>query len=128
MPLIKKIILFSFLIFIAGCSYPESEKSRISSPDQKLDVVVTNVESNATVATPTRIYIVPSGKNTEHEKPILNADNFKIKSIKWVGPKQLFIAFYSGRIFYYANTWNSKEIDNFQHEIRIFLLDTNTPQ
>jgi hypothetical protein len=125
---LRKILVFSLFIVLAGCSYSESEKTRISSPDHKVDVVTTDIGTDATVATPTRIYIVPVGDKIKGEKPILIADQFKIKSIKWVGPKQLIISFYSGRIFQYENVWNSKDVDNFQHEIRVFLLDTNTPQ
>jgi hypothetical protein len=124
-----KTTLLIFAIFtLSNCGKPlEEEISRIKSPDGVVDVVVTEVKAGATAATPTKIYIVEAGSNFSDKNFILLADRFEIKSIDWIEPKRLEVSFYSGRIFEYSNFWQSRDVQDFQYVVQIYLTDINAP-
>jgi hypothetical protein len=127
----EKTTLLIFVTFALNNCAPapdEEEKSRIKSPDSIVDVVVTEVKAGATAANPTKIYIVPTGAKFSGENFVLLADRFEIETVEWVGPKQLGISFHSGRIFEYSNFWQSRDVQNFQYIVQIYLTDTNTPR
>jgi hypothetical protein len=114
-------------LLTGGCDSPVlKELNRFTSPDKVVDVVVATRETDATAASSTELYIVPVGKEPSGT-PLLIADNVKDLNPEWVAPKILIISLSSGRIFQYANFWQSKAVDDFRYVVQIYLHDARSP-
>lgn len=92
------------------------------SPDKLVDAVLVEVETSALDATPTKLFLVPSGKDWRDHSPILKGDYFEELKIVWSRPSLLEIHYKKGRIFSFANFWGSKDVGAFRHivELRLF--------
>ncbi len=100
------------------------ELKRLPSPDGKVEAVLIRVSGNATVGFGYRVYIVlPQERidNFDDADARLIAYKADHVDIEWSGDKELSITYGEMKILHFSNFWNSKELDNFEHEIRIDL-------
>jgi hypothetical protein len=122
----KKSIIFCVLIFVAiGCS-PSSmgvkltEINRYTSPDSRVDAVIVTSDAGATTSIGHHIFIVPKGESPKDMKfSILTANHVVGLKVYWQQAKNLKITYQAARIFKFTNFWQSREIDNFQYEVKI---------
>lgn len=97
------------------------ETARISSPDQVVDAVLVVKETNATVATPLELYVVPRGAPPSNLALVLRGDHFENVSLRWTKPKFLEVQYDTLRIFTFRNFWMSREVSNFSYVVEIRL-------
>lgn len=127
--LLKYTWLFVVLLSLAGCGRPnQHEVSRVTSPDHLVDAVIAEEDTDATVATPTLLYIVPTGAKITNVDSVLLADHVENLSLSWKAPKKLVVSYSSARIFSFVNFWESKDVENFQYVVRVYLRDTSAPR
>ncbi len=109
-------------LFVLGCNSPEGrEVERQSSPDKRVDAVVVERLTDATVATPIELFLVPTGKEWKKESPVLRGDKFDGLRVTWQQPRYLEIHYKKGRIFAFSNFWSSKDVEEFKHIIELRL-------
>lgn len=95
----KLILLFC----LCGCGpMPVDEKLRRTNPAGKLDAIVVERGTDATVATPTQVFIAPKGQaippNTK-SKPVLVADHVEKAEVSWPSSGRLRIELKGGRVY-----------------------------
>lgn len=101
---------------ITGCE--DKELARQKSPDSKVDYVIFERDCGATTSKVNKIFITPSGQKVKGE-PIFVSDKSERISVSWLAPKLLAIEYQEARIYTFQNFWSSKEVENFNYEIRI---------
>ena len=78
------------------------EKVRLADPSGKLDAIVVERGTDATVASPTQVFIEPKGQvirpDTKSE-PVLIADHVEKTEVTWVTSGRVRINIKGGRIF-----------------------------
>lgn len=110
-------------ILLLGCNPPEErEIQRQVSPDKLVDVVLVERLTDATVATPTVLFLVASGKEWKGEPPILLGDKFEGLQVIWKRPRFLEVHYRKGRIFSFASFWNSRDVQNFKYDVELRLV------
>ena len=115
-------LLALMVTLLLGCNLPEGrEVERQVSPDKLVDAVLVERLTHATVATPTELFLVPSGKEWKGESPILRGDKFEGLRIVWQRPHFIEIHYRKGRIFSFASFWSSKDVQGFKHVIELRL-------
>lgn len=116
--------LIPFLaILLLGCNPPEErEIQRQVSPDRLVDAVLVERLTDATVATPTVLFLVASGHEWKGESPILVGNRFEGLQVIWKRPNFLEIHYKKGRIFSFASFWNSRDVQNFKYEVELRLV------
>lgn len=124
----KYFLLIAVVCLLAACERSTlHETMRITSPDHMVDAVIATVDTDATVATPTKLFIVPTGTKITDTESVLVADNLQNFTVSWQSSKKLVVSFSSGRVFSFTNFWESREVNNFQYVVRIYLRDNNSP-
>jgi hypothetical protein len=123
---ISKLLFILALIFSAGCNVriPAKEVHRVVSPDKLVDAVVVARETDATVLTPTELYIVATGRDWSKETPVLKGDNFSEMNISWQEPKYLEISYKKARVFNFTNFWNSSAVQDYRYVVELRLSPT----
>lgn len=115
-------ILFGFLA-LAACGNNDlcvgDEISRVSSPDKRVDAVVTKGNCGATTSYSYRVSVVQAGKTPVESDIIFLADKAERVTVSWQAPKKLVISYKEARIFKFTNFWSSKEFDNFQYIVSV---------
>jgi hypothetical protein len=93
----------ALLLYTCGCGpMPVDEKSRRTDPSGKLDAIVVERGTDATVATPTQVFIAPKGQAIPPDtksKPVLTSDHVKKAEVTWASPHRLHIELKGGRVF-----------------------------
>lgn len=124
------LILSTVAIIFFGCNgsrlCTSVEKSRTTSQDNIVDVVVIEKDCGATTPTSTHIFIVPTQENVEKFTAIFIADNTKGVKVSWIRPKKLLIEYSEARIFNFTNFWSSKKVKRFKYEVEIILGEFNS--
>ena len=91
------------LILLSGCGpMPVDEKLRRTDPSGKLDAIVVERGTDATVATPTQVFVAPKGQAIKPDtkaEPVLRADHVKKAEVIWASSGRLQIELQGGRIF-----------------------------
>lgn len=91
------------LLLLYGCGpMPVEEKMRRTDPGGKLDAIVVERGTDATVATPTQVFIAPKGQAIQPDtkaQPVLRADHVKKAEVSWLSSGRLRIELQGGRIF-----------------------------
>lgn len=105
---------------LASCGVAKEEVARSPSPDGMVDAVLIKGNVGATAATPSEIYIVPSGSEPEGE-PSIRGDYFENIKLVWKEPRFLEITYSKGRIFAFTNFWQSKHVQNFEYVVELRL-------
>ena len=85
-------------LLVVGCSVEVTEKQRISNATSSIDAVVAIKETNATVATPTEVYVLPKGQKISGD-PVFRADNVAGLRLVWDNESQLTIHADKARVF-----------------------------
>jgi hypothetical protein len=76
---------------LLACTKPTTtEISRITNPSETIDAVIGELNTDATVATPTEIYLIPKGMNIRGEA-IFRADKVEELSLLWRDTNTLII-------------------------------------
>jgi hypothetical protein len=83
---------------MAGCSPVVRELSRLPNPDGSVDAVTAIKETDATVATPTEVYVVGHGQPLSHD-PVFRADNVDGLSLLWTSDRRLVVHAANARVF-----------------------------
>lgn len=110
-------------MLLLGCNPPEErEIQRHVSPDRLVDAVLVERLTDATVATPTVLFLVASGKEWKGEPSRLLGDSFEGLQVIWKRPNFLEIHYKKGRIFSFASFWNSRDVQNFKYEVELRLV------
>lgn len=111
-----KYIIYTIIISIifSGCQDNRiSEVNRIISPNGKVDAVIAEMGTDATVSTSYYIFIVEHKKNPSEEDLIFKADKVISLKLKWSGSETIEIRCDSGRIWKYRN-FDIREVnDNY---------------
>ena len=120
------ICLFGFLLLISGCISEDNRKleeiKRITSPDKKVDAVISVLNGGATSSNGYHIFIVPNGTVPYDIKfSQFSCDHQDSLGIKWVDNKLLNIFYKEARIFRFSNFWNSDNVDNWTYVVEIKL-------
>ena len=133
----KPVVFIFVLLILTGCDLlpPLCREKIIShkvSPDKRVDAII--LETNCGVTTPYvhKVYIFPSGSDSlDLDYPVFAADRTEGLKISWVAKfpvdhidrwpvkQQLYIGYDKARISKYTNSWQSRELDNFQYLIEI---------
>jgi hypothetical protein len=102
MPLIKCIVKQSCQLLIGvavvACSTKSTELTRLSNPTNSVDAVIALRETDATVATPTEIYLVKTRSKIDGD-PVFRADKVEGLKIFWDGSNVLKIHADKARVF-----------------------------
>lgn len=117
------IFLFVF-VSAASCGVPPPGKEihRATSPDKIVDAILVERQTGATVATPTELYIVPSGQDWKDKLPVLRGDHLEGLQISWQQPRFLEIHYKKGRIFSFTNFWHSSDVQQFKYVVELRLV------
>lgn len=86
------------LLFLGACSVEITEMQRISNPAAPVDAVVAIKETDATVATPTEVYVLPKGMKVSGD-PVFRADNVEALRLVWNSESELTIHADKARVF-----------------------------
>ncbi len=117
------LVLLLCVVLLPGCNAPDGrEIERHASPDKLVDAVVVEPKTYATDAIVTTIYLVASGKEWKDEVPILSGDHLEGLRVIWERPRFLAIHYKKGRIFSFASFWNSRDVQNFKHQVELRLV------
>ena len=91
------------LAFLYGCGpMPVDERLRRTDPSGKFDAIVVERGSDATVATPTQVFIAPKGQAIFPDtkiQPVMVADHVEKAEMTWPSAGRLRIDLKGGRIF-----------------------------
>ena len=121
----KNLSLLLLLAAVTACDDVGLEElKRSPSPDGKVEAVLIRVSGYATDGFGYRVYIVlPQERIDNLDDTDANLVTYKVDhiDIEWSGDKELSITYGEMKILHFSNFWNSKELDNFEHEIRIDL-------
>jgi hypothetical protein len=116
-------VSFACLVALSACGKGPMKKElqRIQSPDHLVDAVVAEVETDATVATPYLVFIVPAGSKDLDGEPVMRGDKFDDLKITWASVRLLDISFSKGRIFNFTNFWESRAVQDFRYVVEVRL-------
>ncbi|HEY7766562.1 hypothetical protein [Longimicrobium sp.] len=103
------------------------EVARVTSPDSIVDAVATVGSADATTASVHRVYIVPRGAPVPSggDLEAFRADYVTGLGLAWTRARMLEIRYDTARIFHFANSWNSREVDDFRYEVEVRLMPRN---
>jgi hypothetical protein len=91
--------LVACVTFLSACSAKVSETQRLTNPAGTIDAVTAIRETDATVATPTEIYLVRRGAQISGAQPVFRADKLDGLSLTWKSDSYLLIRARVARVF-----------------------------
>lgn len=94
---------------------------RSNSPDERVEAILVSININATTPEAYWLYIVPKGSEPQKGFELMRFDRAEDLSILWERPKLLKINYKKARIFYFANFWQSENIDNYNYIVELKL-------
>jgi hypothetical protein len=87
---------------VAACSPPPFvETQRVKSPSSTLDAIIGERQTDATVATPTEVFVVRAGEAVAGE-PIFRADHVSGLTAVWKSDRELLVRAEAARVFLYS--------------------------
>ena len=121
-------ILGCFLLLIACTPPSATEIFRISNAKGNVDAVMVELNTDATVATPTEIYLIPKD-DAISGKAVLRADKVENMKLIWTEPDILTIRATDARIFVYPKSFSVKlknsEVRNISIKLDVQNLISN---
>lgn len=120
----RVLCVFGLMSILAGCgrtSTDGKEIARVTSPDGRVDAIVIEVRTGATVPTPTELYISPKGAKPILDDLVLRGDHFENVSVRWESDKLLELSYSAARIYRFSNFWRSRSIDDSAYLVEIKL-------
>lgn len=113
------------LISACGLVFPVErvERSRVASPDGRVEAVVVRTNAGATTSYGYNVYIVPAGGKPEEKRELLNADGLSEGELRvaWTAPRVLQISVGDARIYHYKNFWMSADVDEYDYVVKVRL-------
>src|SRR4051812_21109654 len=93
---------------IAGCDDSSSyhELARAVSPNKRIELVIAEISTDATVPTPYQVFVVASGKAPSSEQLIFKIDKSTQPHVEWVDDTTAVIQCTAGRIWHFQNFAN----------------------
>lgn len=98
--------LVACVTFLSACSAKVSETQRLTNSSGTIDAIMAIRETDATVATPTEIYLVRHGAKISGAQPIFRADKIDGLSLKWKSDSYLLIRARMARVFVRRANYN----------------------
>lgn len=124
-----KYVAFLFLVgLLVACGTDYEELWRVSSPDSRVDAVLVRTGGPATVGFSYRLFIVPKAASPGKSGEVLLADQVRNLAAFWRPPRTLELRYDEARIFSFSNFWHSKDVDNFNYVVELWLVPTGTSQ
>lgn len=111
-------------LLVAGCGEGR-EAQRIPSPDGKVEAVILTHDAGATTGIAYHVALVPRGGAPDLDESVLVADKVSALSVSWQDATHLSVHVGQARIFHFTNFWQSREVDDFAHVVRLSLLEGN---
>jgi hypothetical protein len=97
----------------------QKELVRIKSPDSVVEAVLIQGDGEATVSSPYKIFIVPSGEKPKAEDEVFRADHTRGLHISWAKNNLLKVEFDKARIFRFTKFWQSRKVRDFEYIVEI---------
>lgn len=119
------ILILSFLTIFTGCICESKEILRITSPDNRVDAVLEEINCHTTTPFVYRLYIVPKGASIQKSYLVFHADHLEDETIQWLAPKLLEIKYKYARIYKFTNHWLPK--DDFNYVVEIIERSSSYP-
>lgn len=94
----RKWSLLSVLFFLSCGPLASVEIKRSTAPNALIDAVWVERQTDATVATPTEVYLVSRGKPISN-KPVFRCDQVKDMKLTWLDENTLKISASEARVF-----------------------------
>jgi hypothetical protein len=114
--------VFICAVVLFFCSPPtRSEITRVSNSKGTIAAVIAEVETGATVATPTEIYLVSRGENISGDA-VFRADKVENLKLVWLEPDVLIVQASEARIFL-AEKSKSIKLKNGENQTIIIKLE-----
>ena len=101
-----------------SCSSNIKEVSRVVNESSAIDAVIANRETDATVATPTEIYITQKDGRAKGE-PVFRADNVEGLKLEWRGSEDLKVHAEKARVFLQSTSVKVDSASKKSHIIHI---------
>ena len=117
-------VIIAIAISIGACTRNVTdniELGRKTSPGRKIDAVVTEVPTNATVPATYEIFLVPRGAPVRKEALVFHVDKSSPPRVEWTDATTLLIACDGGRVWRFQNFDSLPEADGQFVEISISL-------
>lgn len=108
-------------LVLVGCDVEVAEIQRVASPDGKVELVVSTAEGGATTSVTYYVNLVAPRGEPDLDASVLVADKVRNFSASWASPNRVVIQCGDARVFRYTNFWQSRDVDDFQHIVRIGL-------
>jgi len=107
---------------LQGCSVERREMQRVRSPDDQVDAVLVRINGGATTALTWNLYLVPAGAKAEGRESF-NADRMSGDSlaVSWKAPGVLEIAYPSGTIHHFTNSWRTSRVGDSTVQVELTL-------
>jgi hypothetical protein len=86
------------ILLLTGCAPTVEEVSRVGTQDRLVDAVVCIRQTDATVSTPTEIYLLPAGEKPSGD-PVFRADKVVGLVATWTSNNSLQIEAKEARVF-----------------------------
>jgi hypothetical protein len=108
-------LLSSFIALTVGCQRPAievRELRRLPSPNQALDLILTETPTGATVSTPYEVFVVAHGKAPTQEYEVFRIDKSSEPRIAWLNSAAAAITCESGRVWHFQNFASVRDAKN----------------
>ncbi len=126
------------LIFFSSCTFkkghPPKNQERepfkilkeVVSPDKRVKAVLIENYGGATVANSFLVLLMRPNEIVEEDNfnlSIFTSDNCSDLDIAWKYNNDFSITFCYGRVFHFTNFWSDAQIDNWQYNVHINLIE-----
>ncbi|WP_338759776.1 hypothetical protein [Massilia sp. METH4] len=108
------------LIFVSACAPSLTEIQRLSDSEAMLDAVIAERETDATVDTPTELYVVSHAAAVSGE-PVLRMDKVDSLRVTWESDRNLTAHAETARVFLYVRELALKDARGNSRTISIRL-------
>jgi hypothetical protein len=108
-------------VVLNSCDVFVAEVERVASPDGKVELVVSTAEAGATTGITYYVNLVAPRGEANLDTSVFVADKVAEVNVHWESPNKIVIQCGDARVFRYTNFWQVREVDNFQHIVRIGL-------
>ena len=106
---------------LAGCDVQVAEIDRSASPDKKVELVISTADAGATTSVAYHVNLVAPGAKPDLDSSVFIADRVSSLSASWNSAERVVIHCGDARVFRFTNFWQSRDVEDFQHVVRIGL-------
>jgi hypothetical protein len=112
----------TFALAISAQNPTIKELSRITSPDNRVDAILTEELSGFSIEPPGYSVFITKSGSREYGKPVLTGIHFEGAKLSWPTARLLTITYSDACIGAFRNHWLSKDLDQFHYEVEIRLI------